>query len=156
MRNWTARRWKKRSTAAIDAPHIHHHHHHHREDTAMTDETKAPHDTTTTTAAASPLSRPKPGKPRKRRMYEPKRASLNIQLPNEFVALCAAQDVPVTAAQLVRSFIADLCGIAAWSRTSAYATLGEAAREAARAYHRVACQARRDKASKAAQPDQAL
>jgi hypothetical protein len=81
-------------------------------------------------------------------VHQPRRDSLNIKLPREFVALCAAQDVPVTAAELVRYFIADLCGIPAWSQKSAYATLGPAAQEAARAYHRVACQARRDKVAR--------
>jgi len=89
-----------------------------------------------------------PSKPQRRRVYQPKRDSLNIKLPREFTALCAAQDVPVTAAELVRHFIADLCGIPAWTTTSHYASLGPAAQEAARAYHQTASQARRDKTAR--------
>jgi hypothetical protein len=85
-----------------------------------------------------------PKKPRKQRVHEPKRDSLNIHLPRAFVALCEASQVKPGA--VVKDFIADLCAIAPWSQQSAYATLGEAAQEAACAYHRVACQARRDKA----------
>ncbi len=85
-------------------------------------------------------------KPRKQRVHEPKRDSLNIHLPRAFVALCEASQVKPGA--VVKDFIADLCAIAPWSQQSAYATLGEAAQEAACAYHRVACQARRDKVAR--------
>jgi hypothetical protein len=110
----------------------------------MTDETQPP-----AAAPASPFSRPKPSKPRKPRkprVYEPKRDAVSIRLPREFVALCAAEQVKASA--VVQDFIADLCGIPAWSQRSSYATLGPAAQEAARAYHRVACQARRDKVAR--------
>jgi hypothetical protein len=98
--------------------------------------------------APKPIS-PQSGQPkktRKQRVHEPKREGMNIRVPREFVALCEAEQVKASA--VVQDFIADLCSIPAWSRTSAYATLGPAAQEAARAYHRVACQARRDKAAR--------
>jgi hypothetical protein len=113
----------------------------------MLDETQPP-----AAAPASPFSRAKPKKPRKPRVYEPKRDSLNINVPREFVALCAAAQVKPSA--VVKDFIADLCGIPAWSQQSAFATLGPQAQEAARAYHRVACQARLDRAAQAAAPKQ--
>jgi hypothetical protein len=101
-----------------------------------------------TPGAPKPIS-PQSGQPkktRKQRVHEPKRDAVNIRLPREFVALCAAEQVKASA--VVQDFIADLCGIPAWSQQSAYATLGPAAQEAARAYHRVACQARQDKAAR--------
>ena len=107
--------------------------------------------------ALAPVPKPispqagQPPKRRKTRVEQAKRDAVSIRFPREFVALCAADQVK--ASVLVRDFIADLCGIPAWSQQSAFATLGPAAQEAARAYHRVACQARRDKArDKAARP----
>ena len=99
-------------------------------------------------AAPKPISPQagQPPKPRKARVYEPKRDAVSIRLPREFVALCAAEHVKASA--VVQDFIADLCGIPAWSQQSAYATLGPAAQEAARAYHQVACRARRDKVAR--------
>jgi hypothetical protein len=148
MRNWSAKRWKKRSRA-IDA-------------TTTTTDTITTHTERTTMkddiAPGAPVPKPispQSGQPRKRqkpRVYEPKRDAVSIRLPREFVALCEAEQVKASA--VVQDFIADLCGIPAWSQQSAYATLGPAAQEAARAYHQTACQARRDKArDEAARPD---
>jgi hypothetical protein len=105
-------------------------------------------DIASTASTPKPIS-PQSGQPkktRKQRVTEPKREGMNIRVPREFVALCEAEQVKASA--VVQDFIADLCGIPAWSQRSSYATLGPAAQEAARAYHRVACQARRDKVAR--------
>ncbi|XVJ69134.1 MAG: hypothetical protein HEQ39_05460 [Rhizobacter sp.] len=107
----------------------------------MTDETQptAPAPTRT-----SLFSRPKPSKPEKPRAYRAKGVSLSLKLPKELVDLCEREQVAPS--DLVRDFIADLCGIPAWTSTSRYGSLGAAAQEAARAYHQAASQARKDKA----------
>jgi hypothetical protein len=107
----------------------------------MSDETQPP-------APAPPrkslFSRPKPSKPEKPRAYRAKKVSLSLKLPKELVDLCEREQVAPS--ELVRDFIADLCGIPAWTSTSRYGSLGAAAQEAARAYYQTASQVRRDKA----------
>ena len=83
-------------------------------------------------------------KPKRKRVYQPKRHCLNIKLPNDLMALCAREQIEPS--ELVRGFIADLCDIRAWTTSSRYAGNGDAAHQAALAYHRVASQARQHKA----------
>jgi hypothetical protein len=80
-------------------------------------------------------------KPKYLRRYE----TVNLKAPAEFSALCAAEQI--SPAELVRQFIADLCDIRPWVARSAYVSNGQAAVQAARAYHAIARQARAAKAS---------
>ena len=65
-----------------------------------------------------------------------KSATVTIELPEEFVALCNADQIkPET---VLRGFIADLCAIVNWAhspREDRYCSNGSDEREQARAYY---------------------
>jgi hypothetical protein len=83
---------------------------------------------------------PKPKKRQAKRTFEPKRPAVNFRLPREFEALCAREQI--APGDVIRQFVADLCDIRAWTTTSAFAGNGDAAHQAALAYHAIASRAR--------------
>ena len=61
---------------------------------------------------------------------------LTLQLPEEFIALCKADQV--TPETVLRGFIADLCGLQSWAdapRSDGYSSNGTGEQEKADAYY---------------------